>query len=108
MSNDLAHLRRSCIDAARAVVGRRADAWRDATLIAVAISDPPVGTPLKKRHFIAGDELLRALLGPGRRPVVERLLGCARTMTTSARERLDVEQQATEILRRLDEDEARK
>jgi hypothetical protein len=97
--------RRSCLDTARALVERRRDASRDATRLAVAISDPPVGTPLNKKHFAAGDELMRALFGPGRRPVVERLLDCARTMTTSAHERLEVKEQAADILQRLAEDE---
>jgi hypothetical protein len=110
MNDDLAHLRRSCLDVARAIVGRQAGAWRDVYRLAVAISDPPVGTPLNQKHFAAGDELMRSLFAREnlRRLVVERLIDCARTMTTTAHERLDVEEQAEEILRRLDEDEARK
>jgi hypothetical protein len=108
MSDDLVHLRCSCIDAARALVERCAGGWRDTTRLAVSISDPPFGTPLNKKHFAAGDELMRALCVLERRPLVERLIDCARTMTTTAHERLDVEAQAEEILQRLDEDEARK
>jgi hypothetical protein len=107
VSDDLTRLRRSCIETARALVNRQADAWRDATCLAVSISDPLVGTPLSKEHFAAGDALMRALFGPGRRPVVERLLDCARTLSSSAHDRLDVDAQAVEICARLAEDERR-
>jgi hypothetical protein len=108
MSDDLARLRRSCLDTARALVRGHADAWADATRVATAISDPVVGLPLSRELLAAGDRLVDALMADGRRPTVERLLDCARVLSLSAHERLHVESQAAAILGRLAEDEARR
>jgi hypothetical protein len=108
VSDDLARLRRRCIDTARALARGQADAWADATRVATSISDPVVGLPLSREMLAAGDRLVDALTKDGRRPTVERLLDCARTMTSSAHERLHVEGQAAAILRDLEADEARR
>jgi hypothetical protein len=107
MSDDLARLRRRCIDTARALAQGHADAWADAARVAAAISDPPADAPLRTEHFAAADRLVDALTEDGRRPTVERLLDCARTLSSSAHDRLDVDAQAVEICARLAEDERR-
>jgi hypothetical protein len=108
MNDDLARLRRRCIDTARALARGHADAWADASRVAADISDPPAGTPLRAEHFAAGDRLVDALMTDGRRPAVERLLDCARVLSLSAHERLGVEVQAEAIIRDLEADEGRR
>lgn len=106
MSDDLARLRRSCLDVAAGLARGEADAWADAGRLAASISDHVVGLPLTPEQVAAGDRLVDALMADGRRLAVERLLDCARTLAPSAHERLHVEGRAAAILGRLAEDEA--
>lgn len=103
MSDDLARLRRGCLDAAAGLAARQPDAWVDAGRVAAAIADPAVGVPLTAEHLAAGDDLVRVLLESDRQEVVERLLACARTLASSAHERLETEGRAAAILERLAE-----
>ena len=107
MSDDLARLRRGCLDAAAGLAARQADAWPDASRVAAAIADPAVGVPLTPEHLRAGDDLVRAIFESDRQGIVERLIACARSLAGSAHERLEVESRAAEIIERLAADEQR-